>query len=393
MTPLQRFLDAAVEHEADAIGMSALLVQTSNHMITVSRMLEEQGLNLPLLLGGAPVSDRHAAFVALAGRDDPESMRGDVFYCRTAMDGVTIMNQLTGGHAGPALFEDNRRKLVRKYRQAQRRQEVEGSLLATLPRREVCYEGLDRSGIRGFRNRICRISLPEFMVHLDKHTLFSLNWRFGGSTERNRLGHNEEELEALLEKWVQDAASNGWLAPQGVMGLFPCYSEGEQMIVLDPDRPEKELGRLTFNTVIGAGNGDLVSGAQYFMPRQAQGYDMIGMQLTTAGPQVEAVVEAFKNKDDFESALFLQGFSDRIAEDMAEYLHGMLRREVGVPPDCGQRWSPGYPGLKDVLQNRVIYEALDAGNALGVEVTEAGEFRPSGVTAAVVSFHPQARYT
>ncbi|HNT89453.1 MAG TPA: cobalamin-dependent protein, partial [Candidatus Hydrogenedentes bacterium] len=93
MTPLQAYLDAAKEHDADAIGMSALLVQTSNHMITVSRMMLEQGLgHVPVLIGGAPVSDRHAAFVALAGGDDPERMRDNVFYCRTAMDGVNVMN-------------------------------------------------------------------------------------------------------------------------------------------------------------------------------------------------------------------------------------------------------------------------------------------------------------
>lgn len=392
MTPLQQFIDAAVAHKADAIGMSALLVQTSNHMITVSKMLEEQGLDLPLLIGGAPVSDRHAAYVALAGREDPEQMRGNVFYCRTAMDGVNIMNQLKGDGASPAFFEDNRRKLVRKYRQAQRRQEVEANLLATLPRRRVAYDGLDRSNIRGFRGRVHRVPLPEFASRLDRHTLFSLNWRFGGPAGRGRFGQGDQEMEALLERWVRDADAAGWLMPQGVMGLFPCYSEGDLVVVLDPDDPERDLVRIAFNTVIGAGNEDLVSGAQYFMPRRERGYDMIGLQLTTAGPQVEAAVEAFKNKDDFESALFLQGLSDRIAEDMADCLHGLLREAAGVAADCGQRWSPGYPGMKDVMQNAMIFEALDAGAALGVEVTDAGEFRPTGTTAAAVSFHPDARY-
>ena len=393
MTPLQQFLDAAVEHKADAIGMSALLVQTSNHMITVSRMLEEQGLNLPLLIGGAPVSDRHAAAVALAGREDPEQMRGDVFYCRTAMDGVNVMNQLVGGHADPAFFEDQRRKLVRKHRQAQRRHEVEANLLATLPRREIRYDGLDRSGIPCFRSRVRRIALPDFVPFIDRRNLFSLNWRFGGPAGREHAGQGDAAMEALLERWVREAAAAGWLQPQGVMGLFPCYSEGETVVVLDPDSPDHELARLTFSTVIGAGNDDLVSGAQYFMPRRERGYDIIGLQLTTAGPQVEAAVEAFKSRDDFESALFLQGFSDRIAEDMADRLHRELRELAGVAPDCGQRWSPGYPGLKDIMQNLVIYDALDAGAALGVEVTEVGEFRPTGTTAAAVSFHADARYT
>ncbi len=393
MTPLQQFIDAAVTHKADAIGMSALLVQTSNHMITVSRMMEEQGLALPLLIGGAPVSERHAAAVALAGRDDPEQMRGNVFYCRTAMDGVNIMNQLTGGRLSEAFFEDNRRRLIRKHKQAQRRLEVEAGLLASLRRREVGFGDVRRAGIPVFRSRICSIPLAEFASRIDRHTLFSLNWRFGGPAGRGRQGTSDAEMEALLEKWVSEASAAGWLMPRGVMGLFPCYSEGEEVVLLEPEHPERELARLLFNTVIGAGNTDLVSGAQYFMPRREGEYDMIGLQLTTAGCEVEAAVDMFKKKDDFESALFLQGLSDRIAEDMADHLHGLLRAHMGVPADCGQRWSPGYPGLKDIMQNAVIFRALNADAALGVEITDAGEFRPTGTTAAAVSFHPEARYT
>jgi 5-methyltetrahydrofolate--homocysteine methyltransferase len=393
MTPLQQFIDVAVAHKADAIGMSALLVQTSNHMITVSKMLEDQGLDLPLLIGGAPVSDRHAAYVALAGKADVEQMRGNVFYCRTAMDGVNIMNQIKNGQAGPAFYEDNRRKLIRKYTQAQRRQEVEANLMATLPRRKILFDGLSRQGISGFRSQVHRYGLREFAPCIDKRTLFSLNWRFGGPAGRGRFGQSDEEMELLLRHWIHDAAEEGWLEPQGVMGLFPCYSEGEAVVLLDPENPDNELARLVFTTVIGAGNEDLVSGAQYFMPRDGSGYDMIGLQLTTAGAQVEEVIEIFKSKDDFESALFLQGLSDRIAEDMAERMHGLLREIVGVAPGCGQRWSPGYPGMKDIMQNRVVCELLHAGEVLGVQVTEAGEFRPTGTTAAVVSFHPDARYT
>lgn len=393
MTPLQRYIDEAIEHNADAIGMSALLVQTSNHMIAVSKMLEEQGHNLPLLIGGAPVSERHAAYVALAGHEDVEKMRGNVFYCRTAMDGVNIMNRLMGGKATPAFFEDNRRKLVRKYEQARRRQETEMTLLASLPRRIVASDARRHKQAQWFGGRDYRYPLEEFASHVDKRTLFALNWRFGGPAGRGRFGHSDEEMEALFETWTARAAEQGWIQPQGVMGLFPCYSEEEYVVVLDPEHPHRELARIEFTTVIGAGNTDLVSGAQYFAPKNVGRLDTVGLQLTTAGAQVEAVIESFKNKDDYESALFLQGLSDRIAEDMAEHLHAIARDLAGFPADCGQRWSPGYPGMASILQNTTIHKTLNADKLLGVHVTDAGEFRPTGTTAAVVSFHPDARYT
>ena len=320
-------------------------------------------------------------------------MRGDVFYCRTAMDGVNVMNQIMGNTDLPAYYEDNRRKLVRKHEQAQRRLEKESHLFATLPRRSVPPNPLLQKDIPLFRNRVVTCSLQELEPHIDRHTLFALNWRFGGPAGRERYGHNDEEMENLLQEWIAKAGDKGWIKPQGVFGLFPCYSEGEQVILLNPEDGQTEIARLDFASVLGAGNEDIVSAAQYFSARDAGARDIIGLQLTTAGAQVEDVVEAFKRKDDYESALFLQGLSDRIAEDMAERIHGMMRELVGVDAQCGQRWSPGYPGMKDIMHNVTIHTALQAEELVGVSVTEAGEFRPTGTTAAAVSFHPDARYT
>jgi len=393
MTPLQKFLDTAVESKADAIGMSALLVQTSNHMITIAKMMEEQGIDLPLLIGGAPVSERHAAYVALAGHEDTELMRGNVFYCRTAMDGVNIMNHLISGTDLAPFFEDNRRKLIRKYEQAQRRLEKESHLFETLPRRQVPRHSVLNRNVKWFRSEAYACSLGELADFIDKRTLFALNWRFGGPAGRGRYGHSDEEMEALFKQWIAKSAENEWIKPQGVFGMFPCYSEGEEVIVLNPDDVQSELARLEFASVLGAGNEDIVSAAQYFSSDKKNAPDIIGLQLTTAGAQVEHVIETFKSKDDYESALFLQGLSDRVAEDMAERIHGVMRKLAGADSNCGQRWSPGYPGMKNIMHNITICETLRASEILGVTTTDAGEFRPTGTTAAVVSFHPEARYT
>ncbi|MBN2307915.1 MAG: hypothetical protein JXR94_03030, partial [Candidatus Hydrogenedentes bacterium] len=91
------------------------------------------------------------------------------------------------------------------------------------------------------------------------------------------------------------------------------------------------------------------------------------------------------------AGLHLQGLSDRIAEDMADLLHARLRERMGV--DAGARWSPGYPAIPDTANNRTILELLDATERIGVRITGAGEFAPTGTTAAIVCFHPDARYT
>lgn len=394
MTPLQRFIDAAIEHGATAIGMSALLVQTSNHMITVSRMMLEQGLaDMPVLIGGAPVNHRHAAYVAMAGDNDPARIRPNVFYCPTAMDGVNVMNRWVASEERDALLEANREKLIANLERAERKREEDDELLRTLPRRAVRFDAHDLPGSPWFRREEMRAALAELEPELDRKTLFGLNWKFGGSAGREARGESREKLEALLATWLERAGREGWLRPAGAYGVFPCCSEGDEVVVFDPADPGVELARFRFAAVIGAGRKDVVSGAQYFLPRDAGRLDAVGLQITTSGPQVDPQLDAFRRAGDSESTLFLQGLSDRIAEDLADRVHRELRARLGREADCGIRWSPGYPAIPDTGHNRDILRLLDAGARLGIGITEAGEFSPTGTTAALVCFHRDARYT
>ena len=393
MTPLQDYIDAAKEHKADAIGMSALLVQTSNHMITVSKMMHEQGLDIPVLIGGAPVSERHAAYVAMADKEEPNEMRPDVFYCRTAMDAVNVMSTLQSGQNTDDYLAKNKAKLVKRFERAQKRGAEESELLATLPHRVITYDHGALPAEPRFHAERIEFSLGDFAPYIDKKTLYALNWRFGGSAAQARQGHSQEELEGLFAAWIERGTSAELLKPQGLIGIFPCNSDGDDVIVYDPETPTKELCRFNFTRVIGADRKDTVCAAQYFHPKGTGQLSAIGIQLATSGPQVDEHLARYKAEDDSESKLLLQGLSDRIAEDLAEHLHQEQRKRLGLAPKVGQRWSPGYPGMRNAELNQVILEILGGTNLLGVVCTEAGEFSPTGTTAAIVSYHPEARYT
>ncbi len=394
MTPLQDYIDAAKEHNAHAIGMSALLVQTSNHMITVSKMMHEQGLKIPVLIGGAPVSDRHAAYVAMGPSEgDAESMRADVFYCRTAMDGVNVMNMLRSDDDLSDYLAGNRQKLQRKLANAEQRAAEDAQLLKTLPRREVSANGYVLPETPRFGQKRVAYSLKDFAQHIDKKTLFSLNWRFGGEKSQAKSGHTQDELNALFDTWIEKADQAGWVQPQGVFGIYPAQSEGDAVIVYDPEEPSREICRLAFTTVIGAEKKDIVNAAQYFPPKDSGTVGAVGLQLTTSGPQIDEVLAQLRAAGESEDNLYLQGLSDRVAEDLADYLHREQRSLLGIGAKTGQRWSPGYPGMREIKGNETIFNVLDAGTLLGVKLTDASEFSPTGTTAAVVSYHPDARYT
>lgn len=394
MVPLQEFIDQAKKHKADAIGMSALLVQTANHMITVARMSKEQGLNIPILIGGAAVTPRHTAFVAMMGQEDINQMRPDVFYCRTAMDGVNIMNQITSSNETRVnLYQQNLETLKQRYQQATKRLHEDEQKLQTLPRRIITTPFPKYPSTPRFRRQIFQTSLSQFISYIDKNTLFSLNWKFGGKTSQEKAGHRTEDLEQLFQKWIHLAETQHWIEPQAIFGLFPAKSDGDFVYVYDPSNPDEILSKIEFTTVIGAGEKDIVSGSQYFRPIEDNNWDVIGIQISTAGPAIEHGLNHFKEQGDSESCLFLQGLGDRIAEDTAEYIHRHLQDLLHVPHEHGRRWSPGYPGMTNIMMNETILNILGGGESIGVSLLESGQFHPTCTTSAVISFHPDARYT
>lgn len=387
--PLLSFIETAAAHNATAIGLSALLVQTSNHMITVSQLLKDNGMqDLPILIGGAPVNNRHAAYVAMAGSEEISEMRDNVFYCRSGMDGVNILNQLIDASQKARILADNRNKLEDAFLSGQSLEKRAAELLKTLPRRPVSFSSLPKRSLDPLpvQKRVFRIS--DFKKEMNHQLLFTLNWRYGGRRTWERKGITADSLEATLDKWIGLAEENDWIHPQGVYGVFPCRGGDNTVTVLDSETRQPRI-TLTFNDVIGQGKSDVFNVARYF---NADEDDLIGIQLTTAGPHVDKALQSFGERDR-ESVLMLQGLSNRVAEDMAEYVNGMLNERVlGDRNGSSTRYSPGYPVMTDITNNRPIVDILNAEELLAIRLTDGYEFSPTGTTAAIVCFHPDAGY-
>ncbi|MBF0237762.1 MAG: homocysteine S-methyltransferase family protein [SAR324 cluster bacterium] len=386
--PLEKFIETAREHQADAIGMSALLVQTSNHMITVSRMVQEAGFSIPLLIGGAPVNRRHAGYVAMAGQEDLKAIKPDVFYCASAMDGVNIIKALQSAEK-EQFIEKNREELKTYYERARKQSEKTESLLNTLPRRTVAFDKYQAPPVK---YGVTAWQLPLSKLPLDEKTLYALNWRLGRRDSWEKKGLTPESVDAMKRKWITLCEAKQWLVPQGHIGLFPCQSDGDEVLVYAPEDLTQEIARIDFTVVLGKGNQDKFSAAQFYHPVSSGKYDVIGFQISTGGNLAEQQIETFKAEGDTESAMLLQGLSDRVAEDMAEWLHEKLRELTSTVQRTGARYSPGYPGITNLQNNRTLYQLIQA-DKLGIRLTDAHEFIPTGTTGAVVCFHPEADYS
>ncbi len=387
--PVRKFVETAKENDAVAIGMSALLVQTSNYMVAVSALLKERGMDrIPLLVGGAPVNQRHAAFVALAGDDVETHIRDNVFYCRSGMDGVNYLNQLFDPNQKQKLLEDNKRKLIQAHQAGQRLLANKENLLKNLPKRKVSFEK-NNSKFSAFAPiQKLEYSMRDFLPFLNVKLLFSLNWKYGGKGSWEKKGIRREDLQEKLEDWVERVDKNGWIRPQAVHALFPCRGGQNSVTVLHPET-KKEIGIFTFNDVIGSDKKDVFNVAQYFHPGQD---DVIGLQLSTAGSEVDSAMQSLKNRDR-ESAWLLQGLSNRVAEDMAAISNKALEKMLlGDKTGSSTRYSPGYPAMTDITNNKRVAGLLNAVELLGIRLTDGCEFDPTGTTAAIVCFHPDAGY-
>ncbi|NQZ57921.1 MAG: homocysteine S-methyltransferase family protein [Lentisphaeraceae bacterium] len=388
--PLEDFIDTAVRENADAIGMSALLVQTSNHMITVQKMCNERGLDLPLLIGGAPVNTRHAAYVAMYGQDSYDDMNSKVFYCQSGMDGVNYMTALMDKVKRKELIEENGEKLKRFYRiakeQAARSAEAADALVARkVDLTDHSHEILPY-GLYDFNMR-----LADLKEEFDLRTLYGLNWDFGSKKAWKVKGVTEEYLNNLRDKWVADSEKNKWIEPTSRYGVFPAQVlEPGVVIVYDLNDHSKEAGRLTFNEVNGRKDKWYVT--QYMHTVESGKMDMIELQISTCGHNSEPQIAEFREQGELESVFLLQGLSDRVAEDMAQQAHVDARRRCGVEKNFGCRFSPGYPAMEDIHNNKVIFELLKA-HELGIELTGASEFVPTSTTGAVAIFHPKVSYS
>ena len=390
--PLDKFIETARKEQADAIGMSALLVQTSNHMITVARMLAEHSFQIPVLIGGAPVNSRHAGYVAMCGQDDTDRIVDNVFYCKSGMDGVNTMNTLQDKAKKAELLKKNRALLLREYQRAKGLQATQNKLLSTLPRRVVGFKNHEVPRSEYGVHKV-EFKLHKMTPNLDRKSLFSLNWKFGKQSSWKQKGVALEDLKKLEKEWIEKAEANGWIVPRARFTLLPAQSEGDELVIYDPENLAKELGRLTFTVCVGKGGKDIFSAAQYFYPKSSGQMDLVGLQITTTGSNVEKAIRVFKEQNDSESSLYLQGLSDRVTEDLAGYIHNLLRHRIGQTWEkYGMRYSPGYPGITDLSNNRIIGNILKAED-IGIVLTEADEFDPPSTTAAVVCLHREASYS
>jgi 5-methyltetrahydrofolate--homocysteine methyltransferase len=381
--PVSQIVDAAREHNATAIGLSALLVSTSKQMPICVAELHEQGLEFPVLVGGAAINrDFGRRILYPKGTESDEVYEPGVFYCKDAFQGLSTMDQLIDGQARDGLISKIHEE-AQKLRQKGPEKEVKPAPDApsrSAVRTDVVIPEAPFWGVRELE-----VDMDEVFPLLDTHVLFKLHWGGKGvkGEEWDRL--IAEDFGPRLERMWRD---NDYLHPRAIYGYFPVNSDGDDLVFFDPSDHSREIERLTFPRQPAH---DRLCLADYWRPLDSGERDLTVLQAVTVGPEVTQRCELLEKEGEFAEQLFVHGLGVQSAEGIAEWVHERARTELGLGPDQGRRYSWGYPACPDQEQHVPVFRMLGA-ESIGLSLSHGFAVEPEQSTVAIVAHHPQATY-
>ncbi len=384
--PIQTIIDAAVEHKATAIGLSALLVSTSKQMPACVQELHSQGLEFPLLIGGAAINRNFGLRILYPnGTQSDEVYEAGVFYCKDAFEGLSKMDQLVDGEAREALIAKTRESA----QQLRERPEVTDDDAppvtdASVRSATATDTPIPEPPFWGVRE--IDVPLDEVYHHLDTHVLFKLHWGGRGVKGEEWKRLVGDDFKPRLERMWRE---QDYLHPRAVLGYFPCNSDGNELIVWDPEAPgERELERLVFPR---QPRHDRICLADFYRPVGSGEIDVVALQAVTAGEEVTGLMAKLEADGEFAEQLFVHGLGVQTAEGMAEWMHSRVRADLGIEQAQGRRYSWGYPACPEQSEHEKVFRLLDA-PSIGLRLSGGFAVEPEQSTLAIVAHHPQAVY-
>ncbi len=408
MVPSDKILQTAVEKSVDIIGLSGLITPSLDEMVHVAKELAREGIDMPVLIGGATTSKIHTAVKIAPGRTQP------VVHVLDASRAVGTVASLLGKDLKVDFIEKvrNEQESTRKAHEAGRGRDTLLKLADARKRgAPIDWNAtvIARPSFIGTR-AVEGVTLEDVIPYIDWSPLFHA-WELKGIYPRiledPALGKQATELfsdaRALLDRMVGERL----LQLRGVYGFFPASGTGDDIEVYVDEKPTDV--RATFHTL----RQQLAKGpeqpnlalADFVAPRSTGMTDFIGAFVVTAGHGLDPLCERFEADHDDYSSIMAKALADRLAEAFAEWLHEKARKDWGFgqgeklePEDLikeryrGIRPAPGYPAQPDHTEKRILFDLLDAKAQTDVWLTESYSMVPGSSVCGIYFAHPLARY-
>ena len=374
--PVETIVEQAIVQKADAIGLSALLVSTSQQMPLVVEALQDRGAELPVLIGGAAVNPEFANRIQQGKNRHPYA--GGVYYCKDAFDALKVLDS-----------DRKKPSTQKKATQAAETVRTQQSNIQLLTKRaDIPDAPIPQTPFSGAKV-ILTLPLEDLFAEMNRNALFRISWGVKNA-KGEKWEKYQHEFTQRLEKMQAEAIKTGWLQAQAAYGYFPCQADGDNLIVYH-NLPDKQEEALRFNFPRQKdGKGLCLS--DYFASVQSGQRDVAAFQIVTLGQTTADYVHQLHEQDDIIEAFFSHGLAVQITETAAKYMHDFIRKELKLKPNQGKRYSWGYTVIPDLSQHELLFKLLPAKQKLGISLTSAFQFVPEYTTAALILHHPQAEY-
>ena len=366
--PLQSIFEKINEVNADAVGLSALLVSTSKQMQYFVEYAKQNNMKIPVLCGGAAINSSYINRIARNGG----IYTPGVFYCKTAFDGLKVIN---------TLMSKERTGFISEWHQ-----KLEAWSEKKTP--SIEHRELPHSSIKPFpppippyinkriRLEPKQIDLTEVWKFINKKSLFVLSWGIRGKSAESL----SEEAEELFEEWKARIVKEKLFEPNAVYGYFRCHNMNGNLAV---DLPDNE--QLIFEFPRSSKEKHLCL-TDYFGQN-----DVVAFQAVTVGNKVTEVIDQWNKDSEYTDAYYLHGLAVETAEALADWINLRIKNELKIGIKRGLRYSWGYPSCPDISQHHLVWKILDPTKS-GMTLTESGQIIPDQSTAAIIVHHPEAEY-
>ena len=388
--PIPTIVNKIKEINADVVGLSALLVSTSKQMQYFADFARENKINIPVICGGAAINSDYINRIA---KGDGDIYNSGIFYCKTAFDGLKIMNNIMSEEKNQ--FIENWKKKIqdwneRKYDDKKDNNNLSQNLISDV--KPVKYKPIPPQLNHPYRFSKKDIPLDKVWNYLNKKSLFVLSWGLRGKSASNL----QAEFANLLDEWKKKVIEENLFEPQAVYGYFKCRKvEKTNLLVkyIDKDKKESEL---IFEFPRSSLQKHLCL-SDYF---DSESDDVVVFQAVTMGNKVAEVIEKWNSENRYSDAYYLHGLAVESTEALADWINLRIKKELkiesaaigqGVVSGAGLRYSWGYPACPDVSQHYLVWKLLHP-ELNGMTLTESGQIIPEYSTAAIVVHNPAAEY-
>ncbi|HXL80863.1 MAG TPA: vitamin B12 dependent-methionine synthase activation domain-containing protein, partial [Pyrinomonadaceae bacterium] len=417
--PIENILQAHEEHNADAIGMSGLLVKSTLVMKENLELMNERGINVPVVLGGAALNRRYVD-------DDLKPLyKGQLFYARDAFAGLHTMDKLASGNGADVIAGDLAKAASASTGDDLETQDAEdlvgeeaklGIRKSVKPRGAVKTVGdtthTNRSNVSTddpiprapfYGSRVVEdIALDDVFSFVNETALFKGQWQFKQARRpaEEYQAFVRDTVRPLYEELKERSERERLLLAKVVYGYFPAQSSGNDLIIYQDDQKTERL-RFTFPRQPASKHLCL---ADFFASVESGRMDVVAFHLVTMGRRASEYAHELFKGDNYADYLYFHGLSVEGAEALAEFWHKRIREELGIAGDDatdinklfrqqyqGSRFSFGYPACPSLEDQAKLFELLEPGR-IGVELSEEFQLEPEQSTSAIIVHHPEAKY-